>query len=188
MGDVILYVDGDHDLILSSYSSAAITALCRICHEGEFESCKSLEAPCACSGTVKVWFPISDQHSLHKKKKNWSYLLLIMIPGSSSFLFFFSAILLHQFHHTRVIFIILWFRLFHFSVCAQRLHTEMVRWKRKYNLWNLFTGSGSSDQFPFYWQSFRELCFQVRIFSIISSWEGRLNEFLRILSLSFKWE
>ena len=27
---------------------------CRICHEAEFESCKTLEAPCACSGTVKV--------------------------------------------------------------------------------------------------------------------------------------
>ncbi|KAL3531531.1 hypothetical protein ACH5RR_010853 [Cinchona calisaya] len=50
MGDVILYVDDDDDLMLSSY---ATTALCRICHEGEFESFKSLEAPCACSGTVK---------------------------------------------------------------------------------------------------------------------------------------
>ncbi|KAL4572173.1 hypothetical protein LXL04_018942 [Taraxacum kok-saghyz] len=26
---------------------------CRICHEGEFESCKSLETPCSCSGTLK---------------------------------------------------------------------------------------------------------------------------------------
>ncbi|GAB2298423.1 hypothetical protein Dimus_032488 [Dionaea muscipula] len=26
---------------------------CRICHEEEFESCRILEAPCACSGTVK---------------------------------------------------------------------------------------------------------------------------------------
>ncbi|KAK1385046.1 Ubiquitin--protein ligase [Heracleum sosnowskyi] len=26
---------------------------CRICHEIEFESCKTLEAPCSCSGTVK---------------------------------------------------------------------------------------------------------------------------------------
>ncbi|KAL2934856.1 E3 ubiquitin-protein ligase MARCH2 [Bienertia sinuspersici] len=26
---------------------------CRICHEAEFESCRKLEAPCACSGTVK---------------------------------------------------------------------------------------------------------------------------------------
>ncbi|XP_057516235.1 uncharacterized protein LOC130797602 isoform X2 [Amaranthus tricolor] len=26
---------------------------CRICHEAEFESCRNLEAPCACSGTVK---------------------------------------------------------------------------------------------------------------------------------------
>ncbi|XWS36104.1 hypothetical protein CRYUN_Cryun20dG0055600 [Craigia yunnanensis] len=43
MGDVILFVDD-----LSSNSSIS---LCRICHEAEFESC--LEAPCACSGTVK---------------------------------------------------------------------------------------------------------------------------------------
>ncbi|CAH1420482.1 unnamed protein product [Lactuca virosa] len=26
---------------------------CRICHEGEFESCKTLETPCSCSGTIK---------------------------------------------------------------------------------------------------------------------------------------
>ncbi|OMO63981.1 Zinc finger, RING-CH-type [Corchorus capsularis] len=45
MGDVILYVDD-----LSSNSSISH---CRICHEEEFESFKSLEAPCACSGTVK---------------------------------------------------------------------------------------------------------------------------------------
>ncbi|KAG8653262.1 hypothetical protein MANES_05G002900v8 [Manihot esculenta] len=45
MGDVVLFVD---DL----QSSCAVSH-CRICHEAEFESCKSLEAPCACSGTVK---------------------------------------------------------------------------------------------------------------------------------------
>ncbi|CAK9152914.1 unnamed protein product [Ilex paraguariensis] len=45
MGDVVLFVD---DL-----KSSSATSLCRICHEEEFESCKSLEAPCACSGTVK---------------------------------------------------------------------------------------------------------------------------------------
>ncbi|KAL9360330.1 hypothetical protein Peur_048453 [Populus x canadensis] len=45
MGDVALFVD---DL----RTSCAIPH-CRICHEAEFESCKSLEAPCACSGTVK---------------------------------------------------------------------------------------------------------------------------------------
>ncbi|XP_021665049.2 uncharacterized protein LOC110653633 [Hevea brasiliensis] len=42
MGDVVLFMDD-----LQSISH------CRICHEAEFESCKSLEAPCACSGTVK---------------------------------------------------------------------------------------------------------------------------------------
>ncbi|XWS46564.1 hypothetical protein CRYUN_Cryun14cG0078600 [Craigia yunnanensis] len=45
MGDVILFVD---DL-----SSGSSISHCRICHEEEFESFKSLEAPCACSGTVK---------------------------------------------------------------------------------------------------------------------------------------
>ncbi|KAJ0052307.1 hypothetical protein Pint_00880 [Pistacia integerrima] len=45
MGDVVLFVE---DLQLNYAISH-----CRICHEEEFESCKSLEAPCACSGTVK---------------------------------------------------------------------------------------------------------------------------------------
>ncbi|KAL5791928.1 hypothetical protein ACOSP7_000522 [Xanthoceras sorbifolium] len=45
MGDVVLFVE---DLKLNFAFSH-----CRICHEEEFESCKSLEAPCACSGTVK---------------------------------------------------------------------------------------------------------------------------------------
>lgn len=35
---------------------ASGTPFCRICHEIEFESCKTLEAPCSCSGTVKVSF------------------------------------------------------------------------------------------------------------------------------------
>ncbi|TMW92307.1 hypothetical protein EJD97_013220 [Solanum chilense] len=46
MGEVIIYVD-DYEFFSSS------TYLCRICHDEEFESCKKLEAPCACSGTVK---------------------------------------------------------------------------------------------------------------------------------------
>lgn len=46
MGDVVLFVE---DL-----KSNSATSHCRICHEEEFESCRSLEAPCACSGTVKV--------------------------------------------------------------------------------------------------------------------------------------
>ncbi|KAJ6940832.1 hypothetical protein NC651_006842 [Populus alba x Populus x berolinensis] len=49
MGDVVLFVD---DL----RTSCALPH-CRICHEAEFESCKSLEAPCACSGTVKNYEP-----------------------------------------------------------------------------------------------------------------------------------
>ncbi|XP_059659395.1 uncharacterized protein LOC132306156 [Cornus florida] len=45
MGDVVLFVE---DL-----KSASSISFCRICHEEEFGSCNSLEAPCACSGTVK---------------------------------------------------------------------------------------------------------------------------------------
>ena len=45
MAEVVLLVD---DLKLLSASPR-----CRICHEEEFESVETLEAPCACSGTVK---------------------------------------------------------------------------------------------------------------------------------------
>ncbi|XP_016438284.2 uncharacterized protein LOC107764244 [Nicotiana tabacum] len=40
MGDVVIDMDD-------------VISLCRICHEQEFESLKSLETPCACSGTIK---------------------------------------------------------------------------------------------------------------------------------------
>ncbi|KAJ8900423.1 hypothetical protein K2173_025200 [Erythroxylum novogranatense] len=46
MGDVTLIVDG-------LQSVCCPISHCRICHEAELESCKALEAPCACSGTVK---------------------------------------------------------------------------------------------------------------------------------------
>ncbi|KAK7823404.1 putative e3 ubiquitin ligase sud1 [Quercus suber] len=45
MGDVVVFVDD----LKSNYAFS----YCRICHEEELQSCKSLEAPCACSGTVK---------------------------------------------------------------------------------------------------------------------------------------
>lgn len=45
--EVVIYVD-EFELNDPEIST------CRICHEAEFESCKSLEAPCACSGTMKV--------------------------------------------------------------------------------------------------------------------------------------
>ncbi|RRT82264.1 hypothetical protein BHE74_00048143 [Ensete ventricosum] len=35
----------------------ASTCLCRICHEEEEESSTSMETPCACSGTLKVFEP-----------------------------------------------------------------------------------------------------------------------------------
>ncbi|XP_048493567.1 uncharacterized protein LOC104889416 isoform X1 [Beta vulgaris subsp. vulgaris] len=44
MEETVLFID---DLDTSSYY------YCRICHEAEFESCRKLEAPCSCSGTVK---------------------------------------------------------------------------------------------------------------------------------------
>lgn len=47
MGDVILFVD---DLKQSFW----VSENCRICHEDCFENSLGLEAPCACSGTVKV--------------------------------------------------------------------------------------------------------------------------------------
>ncbi|KAM0015713.1 putative E3 ubiquitin-protein ligase MARCH [Helianthus debilis subsp. tardiflorus] len=47
MTEVILNVD-EHFI----YPASEIIC-CRICHEAEFESCKSLESPCSCSGTVK---------------------------------------------------------------------------------------------------------------------------------------
>ncbi|KAF3629936.1 putative GTP-binding protein SAR1A-like [Capsicum annuum] len=52
MGEVIIYVD-DYEF----FSTSSSTYLCRICHDEEFESCKNLEAPCACSGTVKKFEP-----------------------------------------------------------------------------------------------------------------------------------
>ncbi|KAK9282543.1 hypothetical protein L1049_005464 [Liquidambar formosana] len=45
MGDVVLFVE--------ELKAASAISHCRICHEAEYESCMSLEAPCACSGTVK---------------------------------------------------------------------------------------------------------------------------------------
>lgn len=47
MGEVVLFLDD----LKSSYAISH----CRICHDEEdFENSSSLEAPCACSGTVKV--------------------------------------------------------------------------------------------------------------------------------------
>ncbi|KAL2323705.1 hypothetical protein Fmac_028084 [Flemingia macrophylla] len=40
-------------LLVDDLRSLSGISRCRICHEEEFESTKSLEAPCACSGTVK---------------------------------------------------------------------------------------------------------------------------------------
>ncbi|PIM97703.1 Ubiquitin--protein ligase [Handroanthus impetiginosus] len=40
-------------LLIDDLRSSSAISICRICHEEEFESCKRLETPCACSGTVK---------------------------------------------------------------------------------------------------------------------------------------
>ncbi|KAK9684994.1 hypothetical protein RND81_10G248200 [Saponaria officinalis] len=45
MEEIVLYMD---DLNTNSYAFN-----CRICHEAEYESCRKLESPCACTGTVK---------------------------------------------------------------------------------------------------------------------------------------
>ncbi|GMH02315.1 hypothetical protein Nepgr_004154 [Nepenthes gracilis] len=39
--------------IVSDWQPSSSISYCRICHEGEFESWRTLESPCACSGTVK---------------------------------------------------------------------------------------------------------------------------------------
>ncbi|KAI3682781.1 hypothetical protein L1987_83022 [Smallanthus sonchifolius] len=55
MGEVRLFVnfnDDDEYLLYPSISSSEIV-FCRICHEAEFESSKTMESPCSCSGTVK---------------------------------------------------------------------------------------------------------------------------------------
>ncbi|MED6183993.1 hypothetical protein PIB30_043118 [Stylosanthes scabra] len=46
MEEVVIIID-DSKLL------SAVVPRCRICHEEEFESSTTLEAPCACSGTVK---------------------------------------------------------------------------------------------------------------------------------------
>ncbi|XP_021768769.1 uncharacterized protein LOC110733056 isoform X2 [Chenopodium quinoa] len=48
MGEVVLFME-NLDNNFPNY--------CRICHEAEFESCRKLEAPCSCSGTVKKYEP-----------------------------------------------------------------------------------------------------------------------------------
>ncbi|KAL8214854.1 hypothetical protein R6Q57_004303 [Mikania cordata] len=57
MVEVKLFVDFNEDddeyFLYPSISSAADVIFCRICHETEFESSKSMESPCSCSGTVK---------------------------------------------------------------------------------------------------------------------------------------
>ncbi|KAL8259159.1 hypothetical protein R6Q59_027112 [Mikania micrantha] len=57
MAEVKLFVDFNKDddeyLLYPSISSAADVIFCRICHETEFESSKSMESPCSCTGTVK---------------------------------------------------------------------------------------------------------------------------------------
>ncbi|XP_023525490.1 uncharacterized protein LOC111789080 [Cucurbita pepo subsp. pepo] len=47
MGEAILYVDDFR------FETSYDVSRCRICHEEEFESALQLEAPCACSGTIK---------------------------------------------------------------------------------------------------------------------------------------
>nr|GMD12103.1 E3 ubiquitin-protein ligase MARCH8 [Ipomoea batatas] len=48
MGEVVIYVEN-----YGYESGSEAICFCRICHEAEFESSNSMEAPCGCSGTVK---------------------------------------------------------------------------------------------------------------------------------------
>ncbi|KAL0457598.1 UNVERIFIED_CONTAM: hypothetical protein Slati_0387000 [Sesamum latifolium] len=43
--------------VMDDLTSSSVIWVCRICYEEEFESCRSLEAPCACSGTLKKFRP-----------------------------------------------------------------------------------------------------------------------------------
>ncbi|XP_057483056.1 uncharacterized protein LOC130769813 isoform X1 [Actinidia eriantha] len=74
MGDVILFVE---DL-----KSLSAIPSCRICHEEEFESLKSLEAPCACSGTIKFAHRDCIQRWCNEKgNTNCEICLLKFEPG-----------------------------------------------------------------------------------------------------------
>ncbi|KAL1543970.1 hypothetical protein AAHA92_20879 [Salvia divinorum] len=55
MSETVLFIDDLRSLSPPppSSSSSAVSKICRICHEEEFESCQTLETPCACSGSVK---------------------------------------------------------------------------------------------------------------------------------------
>ncbi|KAG6436030.1 hypothetical protein SASPL_100911 [Salvia splendens] len=53
MSEIVLLIDDLRSSSSSSPSSSAASKICRICHEEEFESCQTLETPCACSGSVK---------------------------------------------------------------------------------------------------------------------------------------
>ncbi len=105
MGDVLLFVDD----MKSNYAFSC----CRICHEEELQSCNSLEAPCACSGTVKV------------KKKTCScscgcvLFLLFNLFYTTKFNFYFALL---------------------FSVCTPGLYTEVVQREGQHHLWNLSPG------------------------------------------------
>lgn len=111
MGDVVLFVE-------DFKSNPETKSHCRICHEEEFESCNSLEAPCACSGTVKV----------AKRNKNVYPLFWPMRVSFDHVIEFWFGIVSSKF----ICFLL--------SVCSQRLHTEVVLREGKHNLWNLSPG------------------------------------------------
>ena len=131
MGDVVVFVDD----LKSNYAFS----YCRICHEEELQSCKSLEAPCACSGTIKVKKKLV--FSTKKKKKERGkracsislFLWVCFNPGNikqgcNLFCFFFflcGCVLILLFNlfsttkfHLSFVFL--------FSVCTQGLYTEVV--------------------------------------------------------------
>lgn len=90
-----------------------LVAQCRICHDEEDERCGAMESPCACSGSLKVYYPFV-------------------------FLFLCSFLLLAM-----PLFCLLCFLMFGLIdvVCAQRVYTEVVRREREYHLRDLFAGT-----------------------------------------------
>ena len=73
MGDVVVFVDD----LKSNYAFS----YCRICHEEELQSCKSLEAPCACSGTIKVKKKLVFSTKKKKKKGEKELVLFLCSCG-----------------------------------------------------------------------------------------------------------
>lgn len=112
MEDVVLFVQD----LKSNYG----ISYCRICHEGEFENFKSLETPCACSGTVKV----KSKAPLSSVGGFWSFFFKFWLI-ISFLLFVFSS-------HTEIA----------YRGGATRRATQLVKYASRYKDWSKSTEFG----------------------------------------------